>query len=178
MKYSEREKNTARCFIKRLVGQGKIPRPNTLRCADCNKRADEYDHYLGYARKHRGDVQPICFSCHKRRNWNRGEYKTTPRMIAIREKAVRSITRTCPHGTRPTHKCKYCRLERGRRWRSRNREQSRKDARARYRRQKRGGLCTKCSHRAIAGQVFCGGHASANKTKASAYYARRSILAR
>jgi hypothetical protein len=71
------DKRQARRRINYLVEQGRIPPPNALPCCDCShewrngERRHEYDHHLGYAVEHHLDVQPVCTSCHKRREASR-----------------------------------------------------------------------------------------------------------
>ena len=46
------------------IKQGKLPRPETLRCVDCGKRAQQYDHRLYAAPL---QVEPVCRSCNRKR---------------------------------------------------------------------------------------------------------------
>jgi len=63
----------ARRRVNYLVELGRLPRPNTLPCADCEhvwsdgERRHEYDHYLGYEPAHHEDVQAVCTTCHHTR---------------------------------------------------------------------------------------------------------------
>jgi hypothetical protein len=63
----------ARARVNYLVRMGILPRPNALPCTDCGhiwrpySRRHEYDHYRGYAPEHHEHVQPVCTTCHHRR---------------------------------------------------------------------------------------------------------------
>jgi hypothetical protein len=67
----------ARRRINYFVEAGLIPHPNELRCSDCSHqwtegdRRHEYDHHLGYAAEHHEYVEPVCTSCHARREADR-----------------------------------------------------------------------------------------------------------
>lgn len=61
---SNPEKNHARQAVAYAVKRHQMPPARTLTCTDCGQPAVEYDHYLGYAREHRLDVQPVCLACH------------------------------------------------------------------------------------------------------------------
>jgi hypothetical protein len=71
------DKKQARRRINVAVRSGRLPHPNTLRCADCDHlgpdRRHEYDHFLGYAAEHHEHVEPVCSSCHVLRSLKRGE---------------------------------------------------------------------------------------------------------
>lgn len=62
------DKKQARSRIYHDVRQGLRPAPASLPCHDCGHlgrdRRHEYDHFLGYAAEHHGDVQPVCSRCH------------------------------------------------------------------------------------------------------------------
>ena len=58
--------------IKRSVDSGALVDPKKLKCMDCRGKASEYDHYLGYADQHIFAVQPVCKSCHMKREYQRG----------------------------------------------------------------------------------------------------------
>jgi hypothetical protein len=60
--YPDRYK--ARYTVNGAVRSGKIPRPDTLRCHYCPKKANEYHHWHGYEPKHWLDVVPACIDCH------------------------------------------------------------------------------------------------------------------
>lgn len=74
------DKRQARHRVNREVRRGLRPPPNSLPCVDCGHAWDptskrhEYDHYLGYASVHHGDVQPVCTSCHTAREIARGQW--------------------------------------------------------------------------------------------------------
>jgi len=53
----------ARAQIMIAVRSGKMPRPDTLLCVRCNKKAKEY-HHPSYACEHRLDVIAVCIKCH------------------------------------------------------------------------------------------------------------------
>lgn len=67
------DKRQARARINHLIQLGKIPAPNDLPCADCGhvwtpgERRHEYDHHLGYAAKDHEHVEPLCTTCHHKR---------------------------------------------------------------------------------------------------------------
>lgn len=67
----------ARRRVNYLVEQGRIPRPNDLPCTDCGhiwslgERRHEYDHHVGYDAEHQLDVEPVCTTCHQRREETR-----------------------------------------------------------------------------------------------------------
>jgi hypothetical protein len=50
----------AHAAVGQAIREGKLPHPTTLRCVDCGAVATSYDHYLGYAREHWLDVEPVC----------------------------------------------------------------------------------------------------------------------
>lgn len=47
------------------IRAGKFPRPDSFKCS-CGSQAEQYHHYLGYAREHWFDVIALCRSCHKK----------------------------------------------------------------------------------------------------------------
>lgn len=55
----------ARDAVKYAVMSGKIPAASSVMCRLCGKQANEYDHYLGYARQHYLNVQALCWHCHR-----------------------------------------------------------------------------------------------------------------
>ena len=67
------DKKQARRRINYLVEKGVIPHPNELPCTDCgddfddNKRRHEYDHARGYDGENQLYVEPVCSSCHHKR---------------------------------------------------------------------------------------------------------------
>lgn len=68
------DKVQARQRINVEVRNGTRPHPNTLPCVDCGhvhrlgERRHEYDHHLGYAAAHHLDVEPVCTTCHAKRD--------------------------------------------------------------------------------------------------------------
>lgn len=68
------DKKQARQRINVEVRAGRRPHPNLLPCTDCghvwveDERRHEYDHHLGYAPEHHLEVQPVCTTCHARRD--------------------------------------------------------------------------------------------------------------
>jgi hypothetical protein len=52
-------------IVQKSIRNGELPNPATMRCFDCDGKAREYHHYLGY------DfplvVLPLCHSCHFKR---------------------------------------------------------------------------------------------------------------
>lgn len=68
------DKLQARQRINVEVRTGRRLHPNTMPCADCGhvwrdgERRHEYDHHLGYAAQHHGDVQAVCTLCHAARD--------------------------------------------------------------------------------------------------------------
>jgi hypothetical protein len=103
-----KEKWTAHAAIRRMVADGRLAKPSTLKCSDCPKNADEYDHYLGYSAEHRRDVQPVCYGCHAKRKWARGEIKLTPKIKAALTQGPLSQSKTCDHGITPLSNCAPC----------------------------------------------------------------------
>ena len=77
----DREK--ARLLIKNELRRGLRPHPNTLPCADCGHefrddgRRHVYDHYLGYAPEHYGNVEAVCDFCHGKRGRRRRRERNT-----------------------------------------------------------------------------------------------------
>ena len=71
------EVKAAHWTVSNATRRGKLVKPSTLLCVDCGNPAQCYDHYLGYAKKHRLDIQAVCYSCHQKRAWTRGEMKAT-----------------------------------------------------------------------------------------------------
>jgi len=75
------DKVQARQRINVEVRTGRRPHPNTLPCTDCRhvwipgERRHEYDHHLGYAAVHHGDVEPVCTKCQRHRSIERGEWR-------------------------------------------------------------------------------------------------------
>ena len=65
----------ARRAVYVAVRYGRLPRVKSVKCVDCGDPAAEYDHFLGYAKEHRLNVEPVCLSCHRKRGFRRGEIK-------------------------------------------------------------------------------------------------------
>lgn len=80
-------------------------------CVDCGLMASDWDHINGYDEKNWDNVEPVCRSCHRKREFRRGKLEHM-RVIA-RENGKRQI-RTCPHGTVGIGKCRLCSRERAR----------------------------------------------------------------
>jgi len=59
-------------WVNHLVAIGVLPKVSTVPCLDCGHigpdRGHQYDHYLGYAAVHHGDVQAVCTRCHFKRD--------------------------------------------------------------------------------------------------------------
>lgn len=71
----------ARCLatnkVRTAVRNGVLPNPATLRCADCDRPADRYDH-RDYGKPLQ--VEPVCISCNNKRGpaiWNGLGHKGT-----------------------------------------------------------------------------------------------------
>ena len=64
----------ARQRVNNEVKAGRRPHPSTIPCSDCGhvwedgERRHEYDHYLGYAAENHRDVEPVCTTCHVKRD--------------------------------------------------------------------------------------------------------------
>lgn len=69
------ERIAARNAVNNRVVSGRLLRAQDQDCVDCGVPAEQYDHYLGYEREHRLDVQPVCRSCHADRDAARGEHR-------------------------------------------------------------------------------------------------------
>lgn len=61
--------------VSRAIKKGTLKKPSAFKCTDCTRRADQYDHFRGYAKQFRLTVQPVCPSCHGKRMVKRGERK-------------------------------------------------------------------------------------------------------
>ena len=61
----------AHAAVAAAIQTGRLVRPTELACIDCGKPAIVYDHYLGYAREHWLDVEPVCVSCNALRAWQK-----------------------------------------------------------------------------------------------------------
>lgn len=57
------EKTKARKAVSNAIQNGKLPRPDSQLCS-CKKPAQQYHHYLGYAKENWLDVVPKCTDCH------------------------------------------------------------------------------------------------------------------
>lgn len=66
------EVSRAHCAVYRAIKSGLIAQAKSLRCSDCEKQATDYDHYLGYEICNQLNVQPVCRSCHNKREYVRG----------------------------------------------------------------------------------------------------------
>lgn len=68
------DKQQARQRINILVRTGRLAHPNMLPCCDCGhiwstgERRHEYDHHRGYAAAYHYDVEPVCTTCHVKRD--------------------------------------------------------------------------------------------------------------
>ncbi len=122
-------KKQAQLFVYHQTSRRGMPKASSLRCVDCPKQASDYDHYLGYAKKHWLDVQPVCRSCHFKR-----EYKRNPNRLEHLRKARR---KRCPHGEFPASGCVKCRRDAYRRWRKKNVDYDRKRCSDNYYKRKR-----------------------------------------
>lgn len=74
----KRYKRPAHTYINKLIKAGTLQSPSSFECVDKSKNprtclgtAQQYDHYLGYDRKHWDDIEPVCYSCHGKRGWER-----------------------------------------------------------------------------------------------------------
>jgi hypothetical protein len=67
-------RNKARSAVRAAIVKGSLPHANTVPCHDCGcmwaegQRRHEYDHYKGYERENRLEVQPVCKRCHTLRD--------------------------------------------------------------------------------------------------------------
>lgn len=99
------DRKQARQRINVEVRTGRRVHPNSISCADCGhcwaegERRHEYDHHLGYAAEHHGDVEAVCTTCHARRrheadtHCNRGHEWTDEN--TIRRSSGRRACREC-----------------------------------------------------------------------------------
>lgn len=55
----------ARSAVTNAILAGRLPRAKTLSCKSCGQVAAGYHHYLGYAKRNRLKVMPLCRVCHK-----------------------------------------------------------------------------------------------------------------
>lgn len=98
----------ARQRINVLVRTGRKPHPNTLPCTDCGhvwsegERRHEYDHHNGYAAEHHYDVEPVCTTCHAKRDSHR---KAKTHCVSGHEFTPEN-TITAANGTRHCRECR------------------------------------------------------------------------
>ncbi len=120
-KWTVAQKKRARTLVNVEVRFGRIPRPNSLPCADCGHvwvpggRRHEYDHYHGYDDAHALDVEAVCTRCQRRRSLERGEIKLENLRRAAAIRSLRRKTR-CKFGHPMSRasdgkwRCRECRL--------------------------------------------------------------------
>ena len=72
---------------------GKLPRADTMLCADCGKQADRYDH-RDYGRPL--DVEPVCLKCNAARGKGMNPHTERAKKIAERAKAKANGTTAVP----------------------------------------------------------------------------------
>lgn len=94
----------ARSAVNVEVRFGRMPRPDSLACADCGLPAAEYDHHLGYAPEHHLSVEPVCRGCHASRD---NPKKNQTHCLRGHEFTAEN-THTRKNGTRH---CRACRRE-------------------------------------------------------------------
>lgn len=110
-------KTQARLFVSRMTRNGIIPPARKMKCTDCGKPAHSWDHYKGYRKKHWGDVQAVCQSCHLKRDYSRRSY---PKLDAARRMNGMKQAKICKHGIIPRSHCVDCmREDNTNRWRRR-----------------------------------------------------------
>jgi hypothetical protein len=63
-KERNRDKQHANAAVRHAVSDGKLQRPDALRCSVCSGPANNYHHHLGYSPDHQLDVIPVCWECH------------------------------------------------------------------------------------------------------------------
>lgn len=103
----EGDKEQARARVNAQVQKGERPHPNTLPCVDCGhewkegERRHEYDHHKGYGAAHHYDVEPVCTTCHARRDSPKAQQTKCARghdftpANTYRKKNGNRICRTC-----------------------------------------------------------------------------------
>ncbi len=102
------DKKQARQRINVLVRTGRLAHPNDLPCRDCGhawkpgERRHEYDHHRGYAAAHHYDVEPVCTTCHAKRDSSRKAQTHCVHGHAFDE----ANTITAPNGTRHCRECR------------------------------------------------------------------------
>lgn len=73
------QKQRARNAVKHEIVMGRLRPAKEFSCTDCGhewsagERRHEYDHHLGYDDAHLLDVQPVCTTCHAKREMARRE---------------------------------------------------------------------------------------------------------
>lgn len=58
------EQFKAKHAVNNAIRDGRLPRPDSLKCHYCPAQAKEYHHHKGYEPKHWLDVVPVCGKCH------------------------------------------------------------------------------------------------------------------
>lgn len=61
--------------VNHAIARGELAHPSSLRCADGDHQAREYDHYISYEPEHFLSVEPVCRPCHQRRSAKRGQHR-------------------------------------------------------------------------------------------------------
>jgi hypothetical protein len=101
------DKVQARQRVNVEVRSGRRASPNAFPCVDCGhvwpdgERRHEYDHHLGYAAEHHGDVEPVCTKCHAQRDSERAKQTACKRGHALSGDNVY----LAPNGTRHCRAC-------------------------------------------------------------------------
>ncbi len=54
----------ARERVNVAVRGGRLPRPDSLQCSNCEEQAHNYHHYIDYTPEHWLDVIAVCIKCH------------------------------------------------------------------------------------------------------------------
>lgn len=102
------DKKQARQRVNVEVRNGFIPHPNSLPCSDCGhvwrkgERRHEYDHYKGYASEHHLHVEPVCTSCHVKRD----NLKAKKTHCLSGHEFTKENTGRKPNGTRFCRECR------------------------------------------------------------------------
>lgn len=65
----------ARKAVRNAVKRGELPPAYVCPCVSCGAVAAHWDHHMGYAKKHRLTVQPLCAQCHYEVRRLRGEVR-------------------------------------------------------------------------------------------------------
>jgi hypothetical protein len=60
-----------------------LPKASNFQCVDCGDPASDYDHYDGYSIKNWNKVDPVCRSCHAKREFKRGTRGVRSRQILV-----------------------------------------------------------------------------------------------